>query len=307
MGTPEYNRVAHFVRVIRAGSFTAAAAELGLPKSSLSRSVSNLERELGVRLLHRTTRRLTLTELGHAYYEKVRPAVEALDEAHDAALEHDTNPRGLVRISAAPDFAGLAHVLAQFTRKHPSIELDVRLTTRYVDLLAEGIDIAVRAGRLPDSSLVGRKVGQTELGLLAAPSYLRRRGRPRRIEDLAGHDWVLFRANGHRASLTLDGPDGRQHSVDIRGSFAVDDMGFARAACQAGIGIARLPLGGIVDVLDDGRLERVLPEYSAGGAQLWVVLPTAQYVPRRVALVRDHLVEQLPRLVSAQGRERRGR
>ena len=100
MGTMEYNRVAHFVRVVRAGSFTAAAAELGLPKSSLSRSVTNLERDLGVRLLHRTTRKLALTDLGASYYESVRPAVESLDDAHERALEHDTQPRGVVRITA---------------------------------------------------------------------------------------------------------------------------------------------------------------------------------------------------------------
>lgn len=296
MSTLEYNRVAHFVRVIRAGSFTAAASELGLPKSSLSRSVSNLERDLGVRLLHRTTRRLTLTDLGHTYYESVRPAVEALDAAHERALEHDTQPRGSIRITAAPDFAGLARVLAQFNKKYPSIHLDVRLTTRFVDLLAEGIDIAVRAGRLNDSSLVARRIGNTETGLLASPAYLRKRGRPKRIEDLADHDWVLFRANGTSASLTLTGPDD-EHTVTIRGSMVVDDMAFCRSACEAGVGIARLPLGGLVEAVDAGRLERVLPQYNTGGAQLWIVMPSAQLVPRRVALLRDYLAAELPKIM----------
>jgi DNA-binding transcriptional LysR family regulator len=289
MATVEYNRVAQFVRVVSAGSFTAAAADLGLPKSSLSRSVSNLERDLGVRLLHRTTRKLTLTDLGHSYYESVRGAFETIDDAHERALEHDTQPRGVVRISGAPDFAWLAPVLVDLTHKYPGIELDVRLTTRYVDLLAEGIDIAVRAGRLQDSTLVARKVGSTELGLLASPTYLDKRGRPAIVADLPNHDWILFRANNHHASLTLTGPDG-DVAVSVTGSLVVDDMAFCRSACEAGGGIARLPLTALMD----GKLERVLPGYHAGGGQLWLVLPTSQFVPRRVALVRDFLAERLP-------------
>lgn len=292
MGTMEYNRVAHFVRVVRAGSFTAAAAELGLPKSSLSRSVTNLERDLGVRLLHRTTRKLALTDLGASYYESVRPAVESLDDAHERALEHDTQPRGVVRITAAPDFAGLAYLLAEFNRRYPAIQLDVRLTTRYTDLLAEGIDIAVRAGRLQDSSLVGRKVGTADLGLLAAPSYLKKRGRPKSVEDLHGHDWVLFRGATHHATLQLTGPDG-ERTLDIQGAITVDDMMFCRTMCEAGAGIARLPLRGVEQSLADGRLQRVLPAWTAGTTPMWVVLPTAQFVPRRVALLRDFLVDRL--------------
>jgi DNA-binding transcriptional LysR family regulator len=293
MGTVEYNRVAHFVQVVKAGSFTVAAREVGLPKSSLSRSVSALEAELGVRLLHRTTRKLALTELGQNYYESVRPAVETLVEAHERALEHDTQPRGQVRISAAPDFLWLAPMLVEFNRKYPGVEIDVRLSTRYVDLVAENIDIAIRAGRLQDSSLVARRVATSELGLLAAPSYLKRRGRPRTVADLAKHDWVMFRVNGHTLPLTLTGPSGDE-SVEISGSLMIDDMAFCRAACESGAGIARLPLAATAEAVGEGRLERLLPEYSAGGGGLSVVLPSSQYVPRRVALLRDFLVARIP-------------
>src|SRR5260221_14076314 len=169
MGTVDYNWVAHFVRVVRAGSFTAAAAEAELPKSSLSRTVTNLERELGVRLLHRTTRKLALTDVGQAYFESVRAAFETVDDATARALENDTNPRGLVRIAAPSDFPGLADELTQFMRKHPGIEVDARIASRYVDLVAEGVDLAIRAGRLEDSSLVARKLVDAEVGLLASP------------------------------------------------------------------------------------------------------------------------------------------
>lgn len=295
MATVEYNRVAQFVRVVRAGSFTAAAAELGLPKSSLSRSVANLEAELGVRLLHRTTRRLTLTDVGHTFYDSVRGAVETLDAAHERALEHDTQPRGVVRLSAAPDFVALASMLVEFTARYPGIQVDVRLTPRYVDLATEGIDIAIRAGRLQDSSLVARRVGTAELALFAAPAYLRRKGRPKKCADLAGHDWVLFRAPHHRASLELHS-DGGTHTVEITGALNVDEMSFARSACVAGAGIAALPFQGVIAELRDGSLERVLPGYAIGGTPLWVVLPSAQYVPRRVALLRDFLADRLPAL-----------
>jgi len=289
----DYNRIAQFVRVVRAGSFTAAAAELELPKSSLSRAVSNLERDLGVRLLHRTTRKLTLTEVGQTYYESVRGPFESVDSASEHALEHDTEPRGVVRISAAPDFAGLAIILARFTRKYPGIQIDARLTTRYVDLLAEGIDLAVRAGRLEDSSLVARKLGTTEMGLMAAPSYLRRRGRPKTIDDLSSHDWVLFRARASIATIPLVGRDG-ERTVDVHGGIVADDMAFCRSACEAGAGIARLPIAGVDDSLRSGKLEWILPEWTAGGAQLWLVMPSAQLVPRRVALLRDYIVDQMP-------------
>lgn len=296
MGTVEYSRIAHFVKVVNAGSFTAAAAELGLPKSSLSRSVSNLESDLGVRLLHRTTRKIALTDLGQEYFEAVRGAFEAIDEAHERALEQDTQPRGQVRISAAPDFAWLPDVLVAFSRLYPGIQLDVRLTTRYVDLLAEGIDIAVRAGRLQDSTLIARKVGHGEMGLVASPAYLERRGRPRTVEDLRDHDFVVFRSHGNTMSLQLDGPDGT-HALEVKGSLMVDDMAFCRSACEAGAGIARLPLGGLAEELEDGSLVRVLPTYVSGGAQLWVVLPSAKLVPRRIALLRDYLIAELPDVV----------
>src|SRR5205823_5523684 len=129
-GTVDYNWVAHFVRVVRAGSFTAAASAARLPKSSLSRAVTNLETELGVRLLHRTTRALALTDVGQAYFESVRAAFETVDQATVRALDNETRPRGLVRIAAPSDFPGLARELTRFIRNHPGIEVDARIATR---------------------------------------------------------------------------------------------------------------------------------------------------------------------------------
>lgn len=298
MPAVDYNWVAHFVRIVRAGSFTAAAREVNLPKSSLSRTITSLEAALGVRLLHRTTRKLAVTDVGQAYFESVRGAFESVDAATSRAIVHDTSPQGLVRLAAPADFLGLAYELARFRRAHPSIQVQCHLATRYVDLVGEGIDLAVRVGALEDSSLIAHKLGDVESGLVAADSYLRRRGRPTSIEDLARHDWILYRARGMKAAITLTNADG-ERSVEVEGALVADDMSFCRAACEAGYGIARLPLYG------DG-LERVLPRWRAGAAPVWILTPNATLVPRRVVLLREHLVAHLPaHLPGYVGRSRR--
>lgn len=283
----DYNWVADFVRVVRAGSFTAAARDLDLPKSSLSRTIASLERAVGVRLLHRTTRKLALTEIGQEYFESVRGSFEALDAATSRAADHDANPRGLVRITAPSDFVGLPEELTKFMRKHPGIQVQTHLAARYMDLVAEGIDLAIRIGRLEDSSLIATKLGDVQIGLVAAESYLRRRGRPASIDDLASHDWILYRAHGLRSVIELTGPAG-ERSIEVEGALIADEMSFCRAACEAGAGIARLPL-------HEDRLERILPDWSAGSVPAWILTAGTKLLPRRVALLRDHLSEHLPK------------
>ena len=282
----DYNWVAHFVRVVRAGSFTAAARDAELPKSSLSRTITSLEQALGVQLLHRTTRKLALTDVGQEYFESVRGAFEAVDDATSRAVDHDSKPRGLVRITAPSDFVGLPQELTRFMRKHPGIRVHAHLTPRYVDLVAEGMDLAIRIGRLEDSSLIAHKLGGVRIGLVAAESYLRRRGRPSSIDELKDHDWILYRSHGARSVITLTGPKG-ERSVEVNGALLASEMSFCRAACEAGAGIARLPL-------HEDRLERVLPEWSAGTVPAWIVMAGTKLVPRRVALLRDYLLEHLP-------------
>jgi DNA-binding transcriptional LysR family regulator len=290
----DYNRVALFVRVVESGSFTAAAAATALPKSTVSRSISHLESDLGVRLLQRTTRKLALTDAGQAFYDAVRPPVAAIDEADAATRERGSDPRGVVRLTAPPDFMRLAPLVVELSKKHPGLRVELTLTSRAVDLVSEGFDLAVRAGRLEDSTLVARRVGAAQQALFAAPAYLRRRGRPRTIADLATHDWVLYRAAGGRANLHLDGPDNAVETVEVSGALVADNMGFCAAAVEAGAGLALLPVLSVVDGLDAGNLEPVLPGWTSGsGAAVYVVLPTARHVPARVAVVRDFLVERL--------------
>lgn len=167
--TVDLNRIAVFARVVEAGSFTAAAAALGLRKSSVSRSVAALEAELGIRLLQRTTRKLSVTDAGRAYYDRARDALAGLDEARQAVSSLGAEPRGLVRVTAPVDLAGdLAAVTSAFLRAHPDVRIEMLLTARYVDLVKEGFDLAVRAGALTDSSLLARKLGDADLGLFAS-------------------------------------------------------------------------------------------------------------------------------------------
>jgi DNA-binding transcriptional LysR family regulator len=304
IATMDYNDVPLFVQVVEAGSFTAVAARLGTQKSSVSRAVSRLEEDLGVRLLQRTTRKLALTDAGQTFYTRVRGAVAGVDDAARLVQELGGEPRGIVRLTAPSDSLGLADVLARFAQRYPKIHVELSLTGRIVDLVAEGFDLAVRAGSLADSSLVARRAGAVDHMLFAAPSYLRARGRPKRFADLAKHDCVLSRARGGRATWTLAGPNGEE-SVEVSGKVTADDLTFLARAAATGLGVALLPVPIAADAFDE--LEVVLPEYRQTGSAVSVLLPSSTFVPARVALLRDFLVEQLAaQLAHARGRCGRG-
>jgi DNA-binding transcriptional LysR family regulator len=290
----DLNQIQLFTRVVESGSFTAAAKALALPTSSVSRGVMRLESELGTRLLQRTTRKLHLTEAGRGFYEQITGAVGAIEQAISAASERDREARGTVRVTLPPDLGGgfLAGVVAEFHKKHPCVEIDAELVSRRVDLVDEGFDLAVRAGKLDDSSYVVRKISDSSQGLFASPAYLRERGRPEKLADLAKHDCL-----GHRAfanTWTLEGPKGVE-SVKVKTVVRSNEPGFLMWATGAGIGVGLLPVEVIGRVRTERLppLERLLSDYSHGGASLSVLWPSARYVPRRVELFREHLIQAL--------------
>jgi DNA-binding transcriptional LysR family regulator len=294
MSTIDLNRIRLFLRVAEAGSFTGAAHLSRLPKSSVSRAIAALERELGVRLIQRTTRRLQLTEAGRAYYESVSRALSSIDEAAAAVSELQDTPRGPVRITAPPDIGHwlLASVLVRFTTRYPDVHIEASLTQRIVDLVHEGFDLALRVGKLADNRLVARPLGMIRAGIFAAPQYLKRRGPPRSIADLAAHECVLFRGGPGRAVWPLVGPAGREN-VEVRGAVAADDGHFIRATAAAGQGLALLPIFACSEP-EPTDLLRVLPEYATVGEPLQLVYPSARFLPKRVVLLRDQLVKELP-------------
>jgi DNA-binding transcriptional LysR family regulator len=292
----DLNRAATFLRVVETGGFTAAANALGLPTSSVSRSIARLEEDLGVVLLERTTRRVSLTEVGRAYFERVRDALAGLDEATAAALDAAREPQGTIRIAVPPDFAPvLAAVLARFLRSYPKIRVEVITSPRPAEEVGEHADLGVAFGKLPDSSLVSRRLGETLHQLYAAPSYLEARGRPRALADLARHDAILSRSGLDRWELT--GPRGVE-LIQVTGIVAADHLGFLIEATLAGLGIALLPAFIVAERVAAGVLVQVLPRYATA-IQLQLVTHAARRIPHRVALLRDFMAEQMSIACSA--------
>ena len=286
----DLNAVSVFVTVIEAGSFTAAARQLGLPKSSVSRRVRQLEDELGVQLVHRTTRQLRLTDAGREYFERVSSALAGVDEAQAAVTEMQDHPRGVVRLAAPSDWSGwiLAPLVAMFVERYPDIRIDLSLTDRHVDLVRDGFDLALTAGPLADSTLIVRTIETIESGLFASRAYLDRHGTPATVDELRSHLFVLRRP-GPTNRLQVTGADGTE-TVVVSGLVSTDDRGFVYEAVRSGLGIGALPRKGCATHLG---LIPVLPEHRLPGFTTHLVYPSSRHVPQRVALFRDFLIEQL--------------
>lgn len=286
-GTPDLNLLRRFVAIAQSTSFSAAAQKLGLPKSTMSRSVARLEQELGTRLLHRTTHAVGLTTAGAALLERVAPLLGSLETALSSLPEQTERPSGLLRITAAPDFAAamLAPLVARFAFLHPDIRVEARLTTEYLDLVAEGFDLALRASskRLADSRLVARRMGRVELQLFASPAYLSRRGVPRNEEELQGHEFVLFPRARRMPELRML-PAAR---------IVADDFFYVRETLRAGGGIGVLPVSLSRGDMATGDLVRVLPRFVAGTGTMYLVHPHSEHVPAKVTAFRDFLLENL--------------
>ena len=293
----DLNRAAAFVRVVEGGSFTAAGKALAVPTSSVSRAVARLEEELGVRLLHRTTRKLSLTDSGQLFFRRMHAAVGEADEAVRAVGGLSSEPRGLVRMTApnAPT-RRFPQIIAMIVRRHPGLVIELQLTNRVVDLVGEGIDLAIRAGHLADSTLVARKVAESSLGLFASPEYLKQNGKPRLPRELARHACLAYGGRQGKLPWRLRGPTGEK-TVTVSGPLVCDDMTFLQEAAIAGAGIAMLPSELCVEAVEAKELVRVLPRYGVGGSGsgLYLVWPSQKLVPARVVRVRELLIEELCR------------
>jgi DNA-binding transcriptional LysR family regulator len=291
----DLNRAELFVRVVETGSFTAAARQLELPKSSVSRGVAALEKELGVRLLQRTTRKLGLTDAGRMYFETAAQAINGLREAESTLSRLQEEPRGPLRITASLDVGVmlLAPVVARFVSMYPAVRVDTMLTPRNVDFVQEGIDLALRAGRLADNTLIARPVGLLRAGLFAAPQYIKRHGRPKSVAELRDHRCLTFRAGGGATRWELVGPAGIER-VEVTGTINADGFEFLHEMVVRGLGIGLLPLYLCPKLKGRSGLARILPGYATTGAPLHVVYPSARFLPKRVTLLRDMLLEALP-------------
>jgi len=301
MAQLDLNDVAIFVRVVEHAGFAKAARELGVPTSTVSRAVARLEETLETRLVNRNTRNVAPTSEGRAFHAAVSPAVAAVHHAARGVDGGDRAPRGRLRVSAPNDLGStfVAGVVAAFVERYPNVAVDVELSTRRVSLVEEGFDVALRAtGKLSDSSLVARKVGELEADLYASPAYVDVHGLPATVEALAEHACVLFRPRDDQDEWSLEGPKGTVVHV-ARGRISGDDYTFVRSTVLAGAGIALIPRILATDDVAAGRLVRVLPLYVRRGAALHVVYAAGAKVPAKIATFRDFLIEAFARAEAA--------
>ncbi|HZJ62479.1 MAG TPA: LysR family transcriptional regulator [Kofleriaceae bacterium] len=288
----DLNEITVFTRVVQAGSFTAAARVLEMPKSTVSRKVAELEERLNARLLQRTTRKLSLTDAGRTYFDYGVRIVNEIEAAESAVGSLQGKPRGLLRVTAPLNTAWLSDIVAGYMKRYPEIQLELLCTGRNVDLIEERFDLGIRAGVLADSSLVARSLGSVTWLLVATSGYLKKRRRPRAPEELEEHDCLLFGAGSMTVQLRLHGGE-RSVQVTIAPRLLVSDMDIVYAAASAGLGVALLPAFRCLEDLRAHRLEHVLPEWSAPATPVHAVYPTARHLSAKVKSFVEHLQKRM--------------
>jgi DNA-binding transcriptional LysR family regulator len=280
-----------FVQVVDNGSFAAAAKRLDASAATVTHHVQALEDHLGVQLLNRTTRRLNLTEVGRNFYEHSTRILAQIEEAESCASALHTTPRGLLRINTTEAFARVsAPLIAEFSTSHPDVSFDVVTTDHMVDLIDGGFDLAIRAGPLPDSSLISRRLGVGKLIPCAAPAYVERRGAPQRPQDLADHNCLIHAAR--ESPWRFTGPDGAI-AVEISGNLHSNTWAAILGAALAGQGIALLPIALIAEDLRGNRLTGLLPGHDTGEIVIHAVYPASRHLSVKVRTFIDFLVNRL--------------
>ena len=278
-----------FTRVVECHSFTQAALGLGMQKSTVSRRIALLEERLGVRLLNRTTRKLRLTEVGLAYYERCRQIMLDFAEAEQAVMQLQLRPSGLLRITAPIEFGQLflGRVLGAFMREYPEITAEVELTSRRVDPVEEGVDIAMLVGQPQDSTLIARPLLMSARSLCASPAYLQQHGTPQTLAELGVHRAILLPADSPRYWPLLG------QTIACQRVLSCNNITFAREAALAGAGIAGLPLMISREEVASGRLIEVLPQAQLPSSELYAVYPSRRFQTMKVKAFLDFLLANL--------------
>jgi len=282
-----------FAAVVEHSSFTRAADELNVGKSAISKQIAKLEDRLGAQLLVRTTRKISTTEVGQAFYERCRGIITELEDAERSVIDLHEEPRGLLRINAPMSF-GIMHLgreVADFMSRHQSLSVELDLNDRVVDVIEEGYDLVIRIMRLPDSSLIARKLASFDRVICASPAYWDQHGRPSDPRELADHNCLKYSYLSTRDEWTFD--SGNEHlSVRVSGNFTSNNGEALREAAIAGQGVLNTPLFIVSDALRSGQLEGVLPEYSDTGAAIYAIYPHNRHLSTKVRLFVDFLVER---------------
>jgi DNA-binding transcriptional LysR family regulator len=292
---PDLEGLAIFAKVVDMRSFAGAASELNLSKATVSKAVSRLEARLGTRLFNRTSRRLALTDAGRQLSARAAHILTEAEAAEDDARAQSSTPRGRVRLAVPMSF-GVLHVaplIAEFLATYPEVSIELNLSDAIVDLIGEGYDAAIRIGTLPDSSLVARRLCDTQRYLVGSPAYLKKHGRPNHPLQLADHACLGYTYAIGPETWRFTTKDGKSASVRPSGPLRVNNGDAMMPALIAGIGLGVLPEFIVRDALADGRLLRLLPEWTlASGAVYWLTPPGGPR-PKRVDILRDFLMSKL--------------
>lgn len=284
----EFGAIPVFVAVVENDGFSAASRVLGISKSAVSKRINQLENHLGVRLLHRTTRKLSLTEAGERYFEHAAQALTAAGQAEDAVTELQGEPQGKLKISSPMSFGRLhvAPLIPIFTKRYPKILIDLVMDDRNIDLVAEGFDLAIRSGDMPASTLIARKLAPLRQVLCASPDYIDRYGMPVTPSELSERNCILFSYSGDANEWTLI-KDGKSEAVLVSGSYRVNNSEAILVALREGIGIGRLPTFVAGPDLREGNLVRILESYNIPDHTFYAVFPERQYLPAKVRAFLD--------------------
>lgn len=285
----DLNELLIFVRVVQAGSIRGAAEQLGMPKSTVSRKLLELEARLQARLLQRTTRRLSLTDIGRIYYDHGARVVLEIEDAERAVQRQQETPRGLLRVTAPLNLTLLAPIISDYLGRYPEVRLELSANARVVDLIEERFDVGIRTGRLEDSSLIAKTLGAIAWLVVATPAYLKRRGHPSTPADLKAQDCLLF---GSSATITLTRA-GSTEEIAVTPRLLVTDMDVLQAALRDGLGVAVLPAFLCEEALRAGKLERVLPDWSPPSTPIHVVYPSTRHLSPTVRSFIDHLQKRM--------------
>ncbi|MCB1762844.1 MAG: LysR family transcriptional regulator [Gammaproteobacteria bacterium] len=289
----DLNDMIVFASVVDNGTISGAARELGQPKSTISRRVQQLEEELGVRLLQRTTRSLRLTELGATFYERCKKVQAEAEEAERLVSLGQETPRGILRISAPVEtgVSRLGTLIAEYSNCYPEVRIVMDLSNRFVDLIDEGYDLAIRAGRLEDSTLVARRLGSSRLVVCASPDYLRKNGTPIKPEELTNHRLALYQDGLQKQRFSFSGPHGRV-SVQLEAQHCANSLTVLRDLVKTGYGITLLPESHTCDDVATGRLVLLLKQWKLPAEGIYAVYPSPHHLTPKVQSFIDFLSSQ---------------
>ncbi len=282
-----------YVRVAESGSFSAVAREIGATQPAVSRQVSALEEHLGARLIQRTTRSLTLTEEGRVLLDHARRVLDCVEEAEAAVGRGHPSVSGLVRIATPASFGRLhvAPLIRRLLDRHPELLVELQMSDTTADLIAGGIDLAIRAGQVTDAGLVARRIGASPRQVFASPEYLARNGMPQQPADLGAHTCIIFLQLATPNDWIFDGPDG-EVSVRVAGRFRTDSSEAVREAVLGGLGLSLSPSWMFGDDVATGRVETVLGGYRAGQVPIHAVYPTRRHLAPRTRAVIDFFADE---------------